>query len=70
VASENNSNNKETLDENLTTSAETKAVETEKFGTPPSSATDKQNDAAKSAGAIAGRVFTKAKGLADSAPHG
>ena len=70
MASENNSNNKETLDENLTTSAETKAVETEKFGTPPSSATDKQNDAAKSAGAIAGSLFTKAKGLADSAPHG
>ena len=48
-------------------SGETKSTETGKSDSPPPSASDKLNDAAKSAGAIAGSLFTKAKGLADDA---
>ena len=81
MASESDPNNKETPSERSAesteskateteksaASAESKATETEKSDSPPSSASDKLSDAAKSAGAIAGSLFTKAKGLADEA---
>jgi len=48
-------------------SAEAKVTETGKSDSPPSSASDKLSDAANSAKEMAGKVFGKAKGLADEA---
>lgn len=67
MATQNDPNSKETPAEKPAASAESGATKTEKSDAPPPSVSDKLNDAAKSAGVIAGSVYTKAKGLADSA---
>ena len=67
MATENDLNNKTTTAEEPATSAEAKATETEKSAASSASASDKLNDAASSAKAMAGKVFGKAKDLADEA---
>ena len=67
MATENDQNKKETPADKPTASADTKSTDAEKPSASSPSASDKLSDAAKSAGAIAGSLFTKAKGLADEA---
>jgi hypothetical protein len=67
MTTENDPNKKETPAEKPASSAEAKPTETEKSAASSASASDKLNDVASSAKTMAGKVFDKAKGLADEA---